>query len=58
MLAGATTMKTETLPIAIFLNFSSADVRGACIFTLISLIVSLGTLFVIKGYAENRKTVL
>lgn len=55
MLAGATTMKTETLPIAIFLNFSSADVRGACIFTLISLILSLGTLFVVKRYAENRR---
>ena len=58
MLAGATTMKTETLPIAIFLNFSSADVRGACIFTLISLGVSLGTLFFIKHYAENRKPLL
>ncbi|MBU4134714.1 ABC transporter permease subunit, partial [bacterium] len=55
MLAGATTMKTETLPIAIFLNFSSADVRGACVFTLISLGVSLGALFFIKHYAENRK---
>ncbi|MBU2528896.1 MAG: ABC transporter permease subunit [Candidatus Omnitrophota bacterium] len=58
MLAGATTMKTETLPIAIYLNFSSADVRGACVFTLISLIVSLGTLFLIKEYAENRKPLL
>lgn len=58
MLAGATTMKTETLPIAIFLNFSSADVHGACVFTLIALVVSLGALFIIKKYAENRKTLL
>lgn len=56
-LAGATTMKTETLPVAIFLSFASADVYSACIFILISLIISLSTLFFIrKLYARSKRT--
>lgn len=56
-LAGATTMKTETLPVAIFLSFASADVYSACIFILISLIISLSILFFIrKLYARSKRT--
>lgn len=61
MLAGATPMKTETLPIAIFLNFSSGNVKGACLFILISIVISLGTLFLIRRMKINdksRKTIL
>jgi molybdate transport system permease protein len=50
-LAGATPMKTETLPVAIFLSFASADVRSACIFILISLAISLGVLCFIGSKA-------
>lgn len=58
-LAGATTMKTETLPVAIFLSFASADIYNAAIFILISLVISLGVLFVIKKfYAYPRKSML
>jgi molybdate transport system permease protein len=58
-LAGATTMKTETLPIGIFLSFASADVHSACIFILISVVISLAVLFLIKKmYAYSRKSLL
>ncbi|MBN2040657.1 MAG: ABC transporter permease [Spirochaetes bacterium] len=56
-LAGATTLKTETLPIAIFLSFASADIYSACIFILISLVISLSILFFIrKLYARSKKS--
>lgn len=48
MLAGAITMKTETLTVAIFLSFASADIHGACIFILISLATSLAALFLVR----------
>lgn len=47
-LAGATPMKTETLPIAIFLSFASADVGRACTFILISMGISLAVLFTLR----------
>lgn len=47
-LAGATTMKTETLPVAIFLSFASADVHRACVLILIALSLSLGVLFLVR----------
>jgi molybdate transport system permease protein len=46
-LAGATPMKTETLPVAIFLSFASADVRSASIYILISLVISLTVVIII-----------
>jgi molybdate transport system permease protein len=47
-LAGATPMKTETLPVAIFLSFASADIRRACVFILIALGMSLAVLFILR----------
>ncbi len=44
-LAGATTLKTETIPVAIYLNFESADVSSALVFILILVFVSLAVLF-------------
>ena len=56
MLAGATTMKTETLPVAVFLSFASADIHGASILILISLGISLCVLFFIRMlWVNNRK---
>jgi molybdate transport system permease protein len=56
-LAGATTMKTETLPVAIYLSFASADIYSVCIFILISLVISLSILFFIrKLYARSQRT--
>lgn len=56
-IAGATTMKTETLPVAIYLSFASADVYSVVIFILISLVISLSILFFIrKLYARSQRT--
>lgn len=56
-LAGATPMKTETLPVAIFLSLASADVHSACVLILISLSIALGILIVIrKLYALNTES--
>jgi molybdate transport system permease protein len=54
-LAGATNMKTETLPVAIFLAFASADVFNAIILIFISLFIGITILYGINLYAENRK---
>lgn len=48
MLAGATKMKTETLPIAIFLNFSTADIDRAVAVIFILVAISVGVLFVLR----------
>lgn len=47
-LAGATTMKTETIPVAIYLNFESVDIASAIIFILILIVMSLTVLFVTR----------
>ena len=44
-IAGATTMKTETIPTAIFLSFESADIHSAAVFILILVAVSLTLLY-------------
>ncbi len=44
-LAGATTMKTETIPVAIYLNFESVDISSAIVFIMILITMSLGILF-------------
>jgi molybdate transport system permease protein len=48
MLAGATKMKTETLPIAIFLNFSTADIEKAVAVIFVLVAISVGVLFVLR----------
>ena len=47
-LAGATTMKTETIPVAIYLNFESADISNALVFILLLIVMSLGLLFLMR----------
>jgi molybdate transport system permease protein len=54
-LAGATTMKTETIPVAIFLNFASVDISSAIVFITILIGVSFAVLlFVRKAEAYVR----
>jgi len=48
MLAGATTMKTETLPVAIHLNFEAADITSAMIFIAVLLVLSFGVLVAVR----------
>jgi molybdate transport system permease protein len=47
-LAGATTMKTETMPVAIYLNFESADISSALAFILLLIAISLTVLFLVR----------
>jgi molybdate transport system permease protein len=47
-LAGATTMKTETIPVAIFLNFESVDISSAIVFITILITMSFAILFFVR----------
>ena len=47
-LAGATTMKTETIPMAIYLSFESADITSALVYITILVVISLAVLFFIR----------
>jgi len=56
-LAGATPMKTETLPVAIFLSFASADIYNAVILILISIFISVTVLVCLNFiYAKNTES--
>lgn len=48
MLAGATRMKTETMPISIFLNMAEADVAQVAALILITIGISISVLYVTK----------
>jgi molybdate transport system permease protein len=52
-LAGATTMKTETMPVAIYLNFESADISSALTFIAILIAISLSVLYVVRRSSGN-----
>jgi molybdate transport system permease protein len=47
-LAGATTMKTETIPVAIFLNFESVDISSAIVFITILIAMSFAVLLFVR----------
>jgi molybdate transport system permease protein len=53
-LAGATAMKTETLPISIFLNLGSANIGQAIALILILVIISLVALLLIRLITGRR----
>jgi len=47
-LAGATTMKTETIPVAIYLGFESADINHALVYVTILIFISLAILYFLR----------
>ncbi len=47
-LAGATTLKTETIPVAIYLSFESADISSALVFITLLVTMSLTLLFLVR----------
>jgi molybdate transport system permease protein len=49
-LAGATTLKTETIPVAISLSFESVDITNALIFITILVAISFGILFFVRSF--------
>ena len=53
-LAGATAMKTETLPISIFLNLASANTGQAVALILILVVISLAALLLIRIITGSR----
>ena len=53
-LAGATAMKTETLPIAISLSLASADIDNAVAQIFILIIISLAALLIIRKITGKR----
>jgi molybdate transport system permease protein len=53
MLAGSMPMKTETLPISIFMRLSNADVEGMAVMILILLSIGFSTLLIIKSMLTN-----
>lgn len=54
MLAGATAMKTETLPTAIFLSLASADVEKAIAVIFVLIIIAILALLVIRRIIGRR----
>jgi molybdate transport system permease protein len=53
-LAGATKMKTETLPIAIFLSLATAEVEKAIAVIFILIAIAVGALFTIRKVTGRR----
>jgi len=53
-LAGATTMKTETLPVAIFLSLASADVERAIAVIFVLIIIAVIALLTIRKIIGRR----
>ena len=53
MLAGATTMRTETLPIALYLNLSTGDLDLAIAASVILILISLVALFVVEHFSDE-----
>jgi len=47
-LAGTMAMKTETLPIAIFMKLSTADIDGTVVLILIMTAIGIGTLYAVR----------
>lgn len=54
MLAGATKMRTETLPIAVFLNISVGNIELALAIAFIMLVIAILTILSIKVVASLR----
>jgi molybdate transport system permease protein len=54
MLAGATAMKTETLPTAIFLSLASADVEKAIAVIFVLILIAVAALLIIRKTVGRR----
>jgi molybdate transport system permease protein len=57
MLAGATAMKTETLPTAIFLSLGSADVEKAIAVIFVLVLIAVVALLVIRKLIGRRQRI-
>lgn len=57
LLAGATVMRTETLPIAVYLNISTGDLDKAIAASVILIIIALVSLFIFERYGGDAKLI-
>lgn len=55
--AGSMAMKTETLPVAIFMRLASADIEGTAVLVLILIGIGLGLLYVVRIFAKGGRNV-
>jgi molybdate transport system permease protein len=53
-LAGATPMKTETLPVAIFLGLASANVGKAIAVIFILIVIAVAALLILRRITGKR----
>jgi molybdate transport system permease protein len=56
MLAGTMAMRTETLPIAIFMRLSVADIEGAVVLITILLAIGLLVLFIVRQIIGGKSS--
>lgn len=52
--AGTMAMRTETLPIAIFMRLSTADIEGTVALIILLLTIGLGSLFLVRWVSRGR----
>jgi len=52
--AGSMAMKTETLPVAIFMRLAGADIEGTAVLVLILIAIGLSVLYGIRLFARRR----
>jgi molybdate transport system permease protein len=55
--AGSMAMKTETLPVAIFMRLASADIEGTAVLVLILIGIGLGLLYGVRMFAQRQSYV-
>lgn len=54
-IAGSIPNKTETLPVAVFMRLSSADIEGTVVMILLSVIIGLGVLHLYKRLSRPKR---
>ncbi|HEY3278769.1 MAG TPA: ABC transporter permease [Syntrophorhabdaceae bacterium] len=52
--AGSMAMKTETLPVAIFMRLAAADIEGTAVLVLILVTIGLGVLYGVRLFASKK----
>ncbi|MDG6257682.1 MAG: ABC transporter permease [Methanomicrobiaceae archaeon] len=57
LLAGATTMKTETLPIAVYLNISTGDLNEAIAASIVLIGIALISLLIFEHYGDGTQVI-
>lgn len=52
--AGTMAMRTETLPVAIYMRLSTADIEGTVALIVLLLVIGLGSLFLVRWVSRKR----